>query len=521
MLDGWTVTSGTFFFETPGANGTGFHLSSSENQDNACDIVQSPAIVLTATSTLSLYDHYTTESPIPTPYDRANVGVRNVTTNARTTIKPSSGRLYELAQGAPNGVCVTNGQGGWAGNQPTFAISNWNAANTNPGGAFTGQVVKLEVAYGTDGGTSLAGFDFDEVTLTNFEDLVPDAQDDSCVVIVNIAPESLEVDAAGNHVLDPNETVFVSPSWGNLGNTVITLTGTAGSFMGPNNGAGDPVYGIPDSSGDYGSIAIGDTAKCVDPCYSLSLTTLTRPVQHWDATFIETMTPVASLKDGGLPAKTWTLHVGGSFADVSTDIVVDPYYPSIETIYHNAVTGGCHTGADFCPASSNLRSEMAVFLLKASQVPGYTPPDCTGVFTDVPCPATPEFPFSNWIEDLYGRNITAGCSSDPGPPPTVQYCPDSNILRSQMAVFLLKASQVPGYTPPGCTGVFSDVPCPATPDFPYSDWIEDLYGRGITGGCGSDPGPPPTIQYCPDNPVLRQEMAVFLTKTFNLVLYGL
>ena len=48
----------------------------------------------------------------------------------------------------------------------------------------------------------------------------------------------------------------------------------------------------------------------------------------------------------------------------------------------------------------------------------------------------------------------------------------------------------------------------------FSDWIEDLYNRGITGGCQA-PGNP--LAYCPDRSVLRQEMAVFLTKTFGLV----
>jgi hypothetical protein len=89
-----------------------------------------------------------------------------------------------------------------------------------------------------------------------------------------------------------------------------------------------------------------------------------------------------------------------------------------------------------------------------------------------------------------------------------------------MAVFLLKASQGSSYVPPACAGIFTDVPCPATPAFPYSDFIEDLFNRGITAGCASNPGPPPTQQYCPDNSVLRQEMAVFLTRTFSLVLYG-
>jgi len=39
--------------------------------------------------------------------------------------------------------------------------------------------------------------------------------------------------------------------------------------------------------------------------------------------------------------------------------------------------------------------------------------------------------------------------------------------------------------------------------------IEDLYQRGITGGCSASP-----LLYCPDQPVLRQQMATFLTRVF-------
>ncbi len=49
----------------------------------------------------------------------------------------------------------------------------------------------------------------------------------------------------------------------------------------------------------------------------------------------------------------------------------------------------------------------------------------------------------------------------------------------------------------------------------FSDWIEELYARGITGGCSAAPP-----SYCPDNPDNRGQMAVFLLKTFGLVLYG-
>jgi len=213
--------------------------------------------------------------------------------------------------------------------------------------------------------------------------------------------------------------------------------------------------------------------------------------------------------------KTWTLHVGESFTDVDSDIAVNPYYPFIETLFHNQVTGGCNTGTEFCPTAPTTRAQMAVFLLKSFLGSSYVPPPCGSVFSDVPCPATADFPFTDWIEDLYARGITAGCSSDPGPPPTLLYCPDSNVLRGETAALLLKTLVGSSYAPPACANLFTDVPCPATADSPYSDFIEDIFNRGITSGCRTSPR-----MYCPDNDVLRQEMAVFLTRTFGLVLYG-
>ena len=82
-----------------------------------------------------------------------------------------------------------------------------------------------------------------------------------------------------------------------------------------------------------------------------------------------------------------------------------------------------------------------------------------------------------------------------------------------MAVFLLKAFEGSTYDPPDCTGIFDDVTC--TPGTGFSDWIEELYNRGITGGCSMAP-----LEYCPTNPNNRGQMAVFLVKTFGLVLYG-
>src|SRR5207245_6287007 len=75
------------------------------------------------------------------------------------------------------------------------------------------------------------------------------------------------------------------------------------------------------------------------------------------------------------------------------------------------------------------------------------------------------------------------------------------VLRSSMAVFLLRAEHGSTYAPPPATGIFSDVPA----SNPFAPWIEQIYAEGITGGCSTNP-----LMYCPGNPVTRAGMAVFL-----------
>jgi hypothetical protein len=60
-------------------------------------------------------------------------------------------------------------------------------------------------------------------------------------------------------------------------------------------------------------------------------------------------------------------------------------------------------------------------------------------------------------------------------------------------------------SPAPFTATFTDVP-PVDPGFQY---IEALVAAGITGGCGGG-------QYCPNNPVTRRQMAVFLAKALGL-----
>jgi hypothetical protein len=100
----------------------------------------------------------------------------------------------------------------------------------------------------------------------------------------------------------------------------------------------------------------------------------------------------------------------------------------IEQLSAEGITGGCG-GGNFCPANPVTRAQMAIFLLKTLLGSGYAPPKAVGIFGDVPVGSFA----ADWIEDLYGRNITSGCNASP-----LLYCPNNPNNRGQMAVFLTR-----------------------------------------------------------------------------------
>jgi len=261
-------------------------------------------------------------------------------------------------------------------------------------------------------------------------------------------------------------------------------------------GGGTPVFVTITGSG-FQSSSQATFNGVVKPTSYLSPSTLRMTLTYDDITSanIYPVTVINSDKPGAevpVPAGPSAPMVV-YFADVPPSY---PQYNDINLIRYNSITAGC-SSSNYCPGNTLLRSQMAVFLLKAEHGPGYTPPPCTGIFGDVPCPGG----FAvDWIEEFYNEGITAGCSADP-----LLYCPNDNITRSQMAVFLLATKEGPDYTPPDCTGMFADVPCPS--GFAVK-WIEEVARREIYTGCGGG-------NFCPWSAVNRALMAQMVARTWG------
>lgn len=103
-------------------------------------------------------------------------------------------------------------------------------------------------------------------------------------------------------------------------------------------------------------------------------------------------------------------------------------------------------------------------------------------------------PWASHIETLAALGITSGCSSEPA-----RYCPYRSVTRGQMAVFLVRAFDLP--EPVGDVRAFSDV----AEDHHFAYAIRRLAAAGVTVGYGDG-------TYRPDAEVSRRHIAVFLTR---------
>ena len=206
---------------------------------------------------------------------------------------------------------------------------------------------------------------------------------------------------------------------------------------------------------------------------------------------------------GGTGAGNGTYTAGETYTVIRTIFVdVPPTHPfrqHIEAFYNAGITTGCSTSPmAFCPDGTVTRGQMAVFIERA--LGNFSPsPSPTGIFSDIAA----SDPFRAFIEEFYNSGITSGCTTDP-----LRYCPNAAVTRGQMAVFIERA--LGNFSPtPAPSGMFGDV----QPGHPFQFFIEEFYNDGVTSGCSTSP-----LLYCPDQPVTRGQMAVFIVRAFGIPL---
>lgn len=360
-------------------------------------------------------------------------------------VTPPASQVAVLPGSSCSGIAVS-----WSGTDAHSGIADYDVFVSENGGGFvpwrTETTATASVFYGTVGST--------------------------------YAFYSVARDAAGNEEAPP-----ASPDASTAVGSPTPLTDSLTPTSGPAAGASVTLTGSGFAAG--ASVMVG-----TEPASNVIVTGPTSLSATFPALAAGALYDVNTQNPGGC-ASTFEKAWLADFSDVPAG---DPFQPSVEKIARHGVTVGCGGGL-YCGTRPVTRAEMAVFLIKGKYNLGLTPPPETGtLFGDV---HVGDFA-ADYIEQFANEGITVGCGNG-------NYCPNANITRAEMSVFLLKSEHGPLYAPPPATGtVFTDV---GAGDFAAA-WIEQIAAEGITAGCGDG-------KFCPNDPVTRLQMAVFLSLTFG------
>jgi S-layer family protein len=117
----------------------------------------------------------------------------------------------------------------------------------------------------------------------------------------------------------------------------------------------------------------------------------------------------------------------------------------------------------------------------------------------------------SWSSFTGPINVPAGCgvTSTTISPVVIDNTTTTYTVDANLSQFVSLAGYRVGYklqiSPDPATATFADVPV----GHPFHRFVEALYASGITGGCGGG-------NFCPDAPVTRGQMAVFLAGALGL-----
>ena len=373
---------------------------------------------------------------------------------------------------------------------------------------------------------------------------------------LTVGTQGVSVVQAGSTVAPPlSISGQVTLAGSGLAGVTVTLSGSQNantitdslgfySFTAPAGGtyATSPSlagYGFAPPSQSFAGLSVNQTASFAASC-SVSINPAT--------TFVDATSQSASLSVVAAPSCSWVASTSGGFVNIASgssgigngtinisvaanatgadraamltvnaatasvnqdftfttfsDVLPTAYYfDAVNLLAGKNITAGCGTN-DYCPQSAVTRDQMAIFLVRTMLG--------TGTFSYSPTPYFGDVPSNYWafpfIQKLYELGVTAGCSASP-----LLYCPTSTVTRDQMAVFIIRTRYGPSTQITwNATPYFADV---SATSFAFSS-IQRMYQDALTAGCTDSP-----LSYCPGNPVVRGDMAIFLMRGgFNQLL---
>ena len=208
----------------------------------------------------------------------------------------------------------------------------------------------------------------------------------------------------------------------------------------------------------------------------------------WDSTAID---PWPSLHEASLPPDHPTGLWNGYFAD--DDGII--HEASIDALAANGTTKGCNPPWDteYCPWQFITRGQIAAFIRRTLDLPAsendYFTDDETSVFDDD-------------INAVTQAGIGFGCSE-------TEFCPNRPLAREEMAEMLVRAFadlDPARYANSNGDDYFTD-----DSESPYQESINRLMAAGVTLGCN----PPDNDHFCPDEPLVRAQMASFFARALG------
>ncbi|MEP6994648.1 MAG: S-layer homology domain-containing protein [Acidobacteriota bacterium] len=154
----------------------------------------------------------------------------------------------------------------------------------------------------------------------------------------------------------------------------------------------------------------------------------------------------------------------------------------------------------FWAYDSHPDKDLWFYVWETCQPIGYDPPTTTLITEGQTVGSSGQFPGSRSLNNLTANN--QACSYSVG----VNFALFGEDCQSTaLKVHKLQFSWTRQVSPAPAVASFDDVPT----DHPFFQFVEALAKSGITGGCGNG-------NYCPDQPLTRGQMAVFLAKALGL-----